>query len=103
MSLLSEEVTPLLGILWALGDPSSSPDLPPILDVGPLACSGQGCLEEGLNRSPGFLFDVSVLATRWRRAAMGWSGSRYHSALLFVFLVVTPVYKELVLLVSSTL
>lgn len=34
---------------------------------------------------------------------MGWAGSRHSSALPFVFLVVTPVYKKLVLHVLSTL
>lgn len=38
-----------------------------------------------------------------RELQVGWAGSRHSSALPFVFLDVTPVYKDLVLHVSSTL
>lgn len=93
-------VTPPLGML--LGSSSSSdPYLLLILDYGPPKCPAQRCLQKSLKSK------VFGCLCSWQQVGgelhVGWAGSRHSSALLFVFLGVTPVYKELVLHVLSTL
>lgn len=88
---------------WALFITSPDPDLPLILDCGPPKCPGQGCLQKSFELKPKVLVGCFCSWPRLGELQVGWAESRHSSALLFVFLVVTPVYKELVLHVLSTL